>query len=265
MPMIVVAAGETDVGRERTNNEDAYIVAPVGSDDVVNSASSEAIFDLRRVRALLAVSDGMGGAEAGEVASAIVLRSLRLSLSQQGSDRESALHAAVECANREVWTASASPGRKGMGATLTAMFIHGDEAHVAEVGDSRAYLRRGGQLQQITRDQSYVQVLLDAGALTPEEVARSPLKNIILTAMGQSPDVRVEIGRIPLMPGDKVLLCSDGLSNEVSAEQIDQALAVSEPVLVTCHKLIASANQHGGRDNITVIVAEVREAPPDPS
>ena len=156
----------SDVGRVRTNNEDAYIVAPVGPDDVVNSASGEALFDLRSVRALLAVSDGLGGAQAGEVASAIVLRSLRLSLSQQGSDRESALYAAVECANRDVWTASASPGRKGMGATLTAMFIHGDEAHVAEVGDSRAYLRRGGQLQQITRDQSYVQVLLDAGALT---------------------------------------------------------------------------------------------------
>ena len=264
MPMIVVAAGATDVGRARSNNEDAFIVAPVGSDDVVNSTTGEAIFDLRQVRALLAVSDGMGGAEAGEVASAIVLQSLRASLSEQGSDRESALYAAVERANREVWTASATPGRKGMGATLTAVFMHGDDAHVAEVGDSRAYLRRGGKLQQITHDQSYVQVLLDAGALTKDEVERSPLKNIILTAMGQGPDVRVDIGRIPLMPGDKVLLCSDGLSNEVSAEQIDQALAVAEPALATCQKLIALANQHGGRDNITVIVAELREVVPDP-
>jgi serine/threonine protein phosphatase PrpC len=204
----------------------------------------------------------MGGAEAGEVASALVLRSLLLSLREQGSASEAALHAAVERANQDVWTAAATPGRTGMGATLTAMFIHGDEAHVAEVGDSRAYLRRGGVLQQVTHDQSYVQALLDVGALKPDEAARSPLKNIILTAMGQGPDVRVEIGRMPLRPGDKVLLCSDGLSNEVSATEINEALAVAEPAVETCHKLIALANQHGGRDNVTAVVAEVRNVMP---
>jgi serine/threonine protein phosphatase PrpC len=257
--MTVAAAGATDIGRVRQNNEDAFLIAPVGSDDVVKSAGGEAVFDLGTVRILLAVSDGMGGAEAGEVASAIVLQSLRQSLVEQGSDRESALRTAVERANREVLAAAASPGRKGMGATLTAMFFHGDEAHVAEVGDSRAYLSRGGQLQQITHDQSYVQMLLDAGALKPEEADRSPLKHVILTSMGHGPDVRVEIGRLRLRAGDKVLLCSDGLSNEVSPAEIEQALFASRPPLETCRDLIALANRHGGNDNVTVIVAELRD------
>jgi serine/threonine protein phosphatase PrpC len=260
MPMTVVAAGATDTGRVRQNNEDAFIVAPVGSDDIVKSAGGESVFDLAKVRALLAVSDGMGGAEAGEVASAIVLQSLRQSLVEQRSDRESALRTAVERANREVLTAAASPGRKGMGATLTALFLHGDEAHVAEVGDSRAYLFRGGQLQQITHDQSYVQMLLDAGVLKPDEANRSPFRNVILTVMGHRPDVRVEIGRLTLRAGDKVLLCSDGLSNEVPAAEMQQVLAASRPPLETCGNLIALANQHGGNDNVTVIVAELREA-----
>jgi serine/threonine protein phosphatase PrpC len=258
--MTVVAAGATDVGRVRPNNEDAFIVAPVGSDDIVKSAAGEPVFDLGGVRVLLAVSDGMGGAEAGEVASAIVLQSLRQSLVEQRSDRESALRTAVERSNREVLAAAASPGRKGMGATLTAVFLHGDEAHVAEVGDSRAYLSRGGQLQQITHDQSYVQMLLDAGALKPDEANRSPLKHIILTSMGHGPDVRVEIGRLKLRTGDKLLLCSDGLSNEVSAVEMQQALLASRPPLETCRNLIALANQRGGHDNVTVIVAELREA-----
>jgi serine/threonine protein phosphatase PrpC len=159
-----------------------------------------------------------------------------------------------------VLTAAASPGRKGMGATLTAVFLHGDEAHVAEVGDSRAYLSRGGQLQQITHDQSYVQMLLDAGALKPEEANRSPLKHVILTAMGQDPNVRVEIGRLKVRAGDKVLLCSDGLSNEVSAAEMQLALAASRPPQETCRYLIDLANQRGGHDNVTVIVAEMREA-----
>jgi len=259
MAMTVAAAGVTDIGRVRHNNEDAFIVAPVGSDDVVKSASGESVFDLGGVRVLLAVSDGMGGAAAGEVASAIVLQSLRQSLVEQRSDRESALRTAVERANREVLTAAANPARKGMGATLTAMFLHGDDAHVAEVGDSRAYLSRGGQLYQLTHDQSYVQMLLDAGALKPDEAERSPLKNVILSAMGHGPDVRVEIGRLKLRAGDKILLCSDGLSNELSAPEIEQALVASRPPLETCQNLIALANQHGGNDNVTVIVAELRE------
>jgi serine/threonine protein phosphatase PrpC len=258
MPMTVAAAGATDIGRVRPNNEDAFIVAPVGSDDIVKSAGGESVFDLGGVRVLLAVSDGMGGAEAGEVASAIVLQSLRQSLVEQRSDRESALRIAVERANREVLSAATTPGRQGMGATLTAVFLHGDDAHVAEVGDSRAYLSRGGKLQQITHDQSYVQMLLDAGALKPDEANRSPLRNVILTVMGHGPDVRVEIGRLKLRAGDKLLLCSDGLSNEVSAAEMQQALAASPAPLETCRTLIELANQHGGHDNVTAIVAELR-------
>ncbi len=130
---------------------------------------------------------------------------------------------------------------------------------MAEVGDSRAYLYRGGRLQQITHDQSYVQMLLDAGVLKPDEAERSPLKSVILTCMGQGPDVRVDIGRLPLRPGDKILLCSDGLSNELSAAEMDKALAESRPPSETCRALVALANQHGGNDNITAIVAELRD------
>src|SRR6185437_7634114 len=129
-------------------------------------------FDATERAVLLAVSDGMGGADAGEVASALVVESLRRAMTEaEGLDWNEATKQAVERANREVWSAARAPGRKGMGATVTAVCLQGDHAHIAEVGDSRAYLLRNARIRQVTRDQSFVQYLVDAGALKPEDAA----------------------------------------------------------------------------------------------
>lgn len=254
-------AAATDVGRVRKNNEDAHITASLGipapSGD---SLGGELTFDPHAHPVLLAVSDGMGGAAAGEVASALVVEVLRRSLPEDSPDWTTTLRQAVESANREVWSAGHLASRHGMGATLTAVCVHGAEAHLAEVGDSRAYLLRDATLRLLTHDQSYVQMLVDAGAITPAEAEVSPMKNILLSAMGQQEDVRVDLGRIGLTPGDRLLVCCDGLSNEVVADDIRRVLEQATTPGAACAQLIEMANDHGGRDNITVVVAFVEAA-----
>ena len=259
-PIRALVSAATDVGRVRSSNEDAFVVASLGAPIAAPlSAGTDAAFALDAVPLLLAVSDGMGGAAAGEIASALVVASLRRSLPATSDDWDAAIKAAVERANREVWTAGRAPEKRGMGATLTAVCIHGLTAHVAEVGDSRAYRLCRGKLEQITRDQSYVQMLLDAGAISPAQAVDFPMKNIILTAMGVEPSVRVELGQIALVPGDRLLVCCDGLSNEVSADVIAHELAAATTPAAACTRLVQLANDHGGNDNITVVVAFIEE------
>lgn len=255
-----LVAAATDVGRVRSSNEDAFVVASLGAPIAAPlTPGTDAEFPLEPVPLLLAVSDGMGGAAAGEIASALVVASLRRSLPAASDDWNTTIKAAVDRANREVWSAGRAPERRGMGATLTAVCIHGLAAHVAEVGDSRAYRLTAGKLEQITRDQSYVQMLLDAGAISPAEAADSPMKNVILTAMGTEPNVRVELGQIALRPGDRVLVCCDGLSNEVPPEIIARELGTATAPSIACARLIQLANEHGGKDNITVVAAFIEE------
>lgn len=262
--VMVKAYGQTDPGRVRTNNEDAFIVtrlAEAGS--VVTSmpeggeAAKPVSFEAGKDAVLLAVSDGMGGANAGEVASALVIESLRAAMMTAGGEWGEATKQAVERANKEVWNAAREPGKKGMGATLTAVCVHGDQAHIAEVGDSRAYLVRNGRIRQVTRDQSFVQLLIDSGALKPEEAEKYPLKNIVLQAMGQNPDVEVALGRLELRRADRLLLCSDGLSNKVSSKEMLEVVEQSTTLDEIGRALIKMANERGGDDNITVVLAEV--------
>lgn len=253
----LVVAAETDVGRVRENNEDAYVVAAVGDASSDVRSHGEVHFDARLHPVLLAVSDGIGGEAAGETASALALESLRRFLPPDSPDWGASLRGAVEQANQEVWAAGQRLHTRGMGATLTAVWVHGNEAHVAEVGDSRAYLLRDGELRLLTHDQSYVQFLVDAGVLEQEEAEHSPMKNVIVSAMGHGPDVRVDIGRVRLETNDKLLVCSDGLSNELTATRMRDVLVESETPRAACARLIALANEHGGNDNITVIVAQL--------
>jgi serine/threonine protein phosphatase PrpC len=192
------------------------------------------------------------------VASALVVQSLRAAMmSAQGEGWDAATKAAVEKANRAVYEAAKEPGKRGMGATVTAVCVHGDQAHIAEVGDSRAYLVRNGRIRQVTRDQSFVQFLVDSGAIKPEEAESYPMKNVVLQAMGQNPDVQVALGRLALRRGDKLLLCSDGLSGMISAADM-RAIVEREATLDAAAKaLIAAANDKGGEDNITAVLAEV--------
>lgn len=253
MPTSLNVAGRTDVGRTRPHNEDAFVIIDLAEPGRPWTGP----VDIAGHRVVLAVSDGMGGHEAGEVASAIVIDTLVKSLAAHATaPPDQALELAVREANQAVRAAATAQDKQGMGATLTAVLIDGDDAWIAEVGDSRAYLLRNGQLRQLTRDQSFVQMLVDAGAITPEEAKTSPRKNVILQAIGTQPTLTAAIARLLLRRGDRLLVCCDGLSNELADPELAAILAEPEPVAAAEHA-IAAANEHGGHDNITAIIAHV--------
>jgi serine/threonine protein phosphatase PrpC len=250
-------SARTDVGRVRTTNEDGLAVNDLASGAQIDATSGDKAVDVQERGVLLALSDGMGGHQAGEIASALVLESLQAAMQQDGRGPiHLQLEEAVLRANRTVMDAAVADNRRGMGATLTAVFVRGAEAYIAEVGDSRAYLLRNGRLRQITRDQSLVQLMVDHGVMSAEEAKRSASKNVILQAMGLAPDVRVAIARLELRRNDRFLLCSDGVTNEVTDEELKETLTGSVP-RAACETMISLANERGGRDNSTVIVADL--------
>jgi protein phosphatase len=144
-----------------------------------------------------------------------------------------------------------------MGATLTAVYVRGMAAYVSEVGDSRAYLLRAGLITQLTKDQSYVQMLVDSGAVDPDRAQSLPFRNVILQAMGHQPDVIVALGRLELRHRDCLLLCSDGLSNELSDTEIREVFLASPDLASAADNLVGLANERGGRDNATVVLTGV--------
>jgi serine/threonine protein phosphatase PrpC len=256
--------GQTHVGRVRSKNEDAFIVADLTGGALLETDAGMlegrqlGEFEIGSRGVLLAVSDGVGGYKAGEIASALVVQSLSRSLaSGVNGEPDVLLERATQLANREVWEAAHHPGREGMAATLTALYIHGRDAHIAEVGDSRAYLVRAGEIRQVTRDQSCVQLLVEAGAMTPEEARATRQRNLILQAMGLEPSVNVALGRLELRRGDLFVLCSDGLSTKVSALEMRDTLLRNSRLDVACRRLVELSNARGGDDNITVIAASV--------
>ena len=144
-----------------------------------------------------------------------------------------------------------------MGATLTALFVHDKTAYIAEVGDSRAYLLRGGEIARVTRDQSYVQLLVDSGAISAAQAKDSYLSNVVLQAMGLKAVVAQALGKLDLRQRDRLMLCTDGLSNKLSADEIRQVILASSGLDAACTRLIDEVKRRGGEDNITVIVAGV--------
>jgi len=261
----LAAAAMTDRGRVRTSNEDAFLLADLTTGERWAGASATMDRPVGRRGLLVAVSDGMGGAAAGEIASAMSLDALfegvqRISVMPESDDSEARLRHVVEWANEQVHEAARRPGRQGMGATLTAVLVAGGRAYLAQVGDSRAYFARGGKISQITHDQSYVQLLVDMGAMTPEQAERSPAKNVILQVMGQGPELRVDVGSLEVRVGDRLILCSDGLSNMVSADELGALATAGAPAGETCRALVTRANEAGGQDNVTVVVVDVRAA-----
>jgi serine/threonine protein phosphatase PrpC len=265
----VRAFGRTDKGMVRANNEDAFIIADLSTEQY-GVGPTEATCAVGPRGVLLGVSDGMGGAAAGEIASALVVESVRDHLGEDCKVSEilAAIKCAVEQANKDVWEAAQESGKRGMGATLVAVLVHRALAHVASVGDSRAYIIRNGRIRQVTKDQSYVQVLVNAGLISREEAERSQYRNIILQAMGQHPEVTVGLGYLAMRRGDLFLLCSDGLSEKVTAEEMVRVVEEAPGYEVACERFIELANARGGEDNITVVIGEVRGdtlPPPDPS
>jgi protein phosphatase len=266
-PQIKISVfGKTDLGRTRDHNEDSFLVA----DLTTREASLQPTVRehaLGPKGSLLLVADGMGGAASGEVASQMAIDSIyQHLLGTWCADENDApetfavrLREAVEVTNGKIYTAARErPEHKGMGTTATAVGILADHLYLAQVGDSRAYLVRDGQATQLTKDQSLMQRLVDAGELTEEEAEKSERKNIILQALGPDQKVKVDLTHQHVRQGDVIVVCSDGLSGQVRKDEIATVVSAPGKSLVDASaELIDLANARGGPDNITVIVARL--------
>ena len=261
--IVVHVFGRTDVGRTREHNEDAFVVVDLSSNDASLQPSVRQ-HKLGAKGSLFMVADGMGGAAAGEIASQmateIVLREFRehwLPLQEPTTEAFArVLKRAVQNANQQIHGyASSHQEFRGMGTTATIAGLLADTLFLAQVGDSRGYLVRNGVAKQITKDQSLMQKLIEAGELTEEEAAQSERRNIILQALGPEPAIKVDLTHQRLRRGDTLVLCSDGLSGQVAKDDIARVVAEEKDLVQACRRLIDMANNAGGPDNITVIIA----------
>jgi protein phosphatase len=234
-----IVYGKTDKGLVRKENEDAFCIEK----------------DL----GLLAIADGMGGHASGEVASKMAIEILKESLKKEEEPLPGRLRSVVKLANRTIYEAAQSQSQlNGMGTTLTALQLDGNRLSIAHVGDSRAYLIRGGVIEQITDDHTIVSEQVARGTMTREEAARSDMRNILSRALGIGPEVDVDVEELVVSEGDHIVLCSDGLSELVSEDEILLEIESSSRPEIVCDEFVDLANQRGGEDNITVIVAHLR-------
>jgi PPM family protein phosphatase len=229
----------TDPGRKRRRNEDAYVVKPP----------------------LFAVADGMGGPRAGEVASGLAAAAVKAGEAAGGGEEQ--VVTLIQSANRSVYERSSEDASvSGMGTTMTVAVVDGRGVTIGHVGDSRAYLARGGTLEQLTEDHSLVSELVRAGKLSPEEAEHHPQRSVITRALGTDPDVDVDTFTVNPEEGDVFLICSDGLTTMVGDETIAQVLDTNRGNLERAAKeLVRLANKAGGEDNITVVAFELSDAP----
>jgi PPM family protein phosphatase len=229
----------TDTGRQRSANEDSYFVrAPI-----------------------FVVADGMGGAQAGEVASKAAADAFDRDLPSGAP--EAFLRETIEAANREIHElARDDPSRKGMGTTITAAIVNpeGEEVAIGHVGDSRAYRLRAGKLERLTRDHSLVEEMRRKGQLTDAQAEDHPQRSIITRALGPEPEVEVDVQTVPANPGDVFLICSDGLTTMLAEEEIAGLLAGAGSMEEAARALVDEANRAGGRDNITALAFSLEDA-----
>ncbi len=270
--MIIELHAKSDVGRVRRGNEDNFLLLDLSSGNTwTGSDGAEPPEDLRRIELLdkgvvFVVSDGMGGALAGDVASRMAVETVREMLvgssdGATGCEDDAPL---VEClrnatvyANLAIHHRSQEDTRcSGMGATFTGAAVKGDMLDLVQVGDSRAYLIRGSQIKLATKDQSLVQQLVDVGQISEQEAETHMFRNVILQALGAQNELSPVSGRIRLRRGDILLLCSDGLSGKLRAEDMSAIIEeASGDLAAACSALVAEANNRGGEDNITVVLA----------
>ncbi len=261
--------GRTDVGQIREHNEDNFLVADL-------TRKSRSLMETDRVQGvaergtLLGVCDGMGGAAAGEVASQLAVDIIYEKLTQGDPPRNHddlarrLVNAVEEAGGRIFGEARADRTRRGMGTTATIAALLDSRLFVAQVGDSRAYVLRGDKFVQVSRDQSLVNQLIEAGQLTEEEAETFEHNNIILQALGTAETVQVDLTYVDLRHGDTLLVCSDGLSGMVRADEMREVLLGHREPFDACKELVDRANRAGGHDNITVIVAVFEGALPPP-
>lgn len=233
--MNVSVGAKSDVGRVRKANEDAMLVdAP-----------------------LFVVADGMGGHLAGDVASATAIETIKRSAKDQPPKEPSHLESYVRAANRAIWDKALEDSQlQGMGTTCTLLFLDGDTAHLAHVGDSRAYLLRDGDVTQLTEDHTLVERMVREGKLQRDQASRHPQRSIITRALGVEADVEVDLLAFDVAQGDRLLLCSDGLSSMIEDGAIREILADAADAEDAANRLIDAALDAGGEDNVTVVVLD---------
>ena len=265
-------AGMSDVGNVRPDNQDQYLVADLNRSITIHS-SSLPVEDETQLYSpiagqLLVVADGIGGAPGGVVASQIgvgtvtryVLNAMPwfLSLNHDHDDdqEEDLLAAMLEVESAVEESAVDNPEYEGMGTTLTMAYVVWPRLYVVNIGDSRAYLLRNGDLQQITHDQTVAQELADQGTISAEQAARSPLAHVLVSSIGQGlSNFHPDVYKLELQDGDRLLVCSDGLTNMVDDARIGALLGRADNPEVACQALIDEANANGGHDNITAAIA----------
>jgi protein phosphatase len=239
---LVQVAGLTDPGRVRRRNEDAFVCAPP----------------------LFAVADGMGGAQAGEVASRLAAAAFHDFHEADALDPDTRLRSIIQEANRRIYArASSDPHASGMGTTITAALVASARVAVGHVGDSRAYLLRDGSLEQLTQDHSLVADLVRSGRLTPEEAEVHPQRSVITRALGTDAGVVVDSFSVEARPGDVYLLCSDGLTTMLDETAVQRILVDTPDLEQAARALVDAANRGGGEDNVTVVLFALDEAGED--
>jgi serine/threonine protein phosphatase PrpC len=235
-------AGFTDPGRKRRRNEDSFVIDPP----------------------LFAVADGMGGAQAGEVASRLAAAAFREFHDVDDLDPEERLAAIIQEANRRIYERAAGDAQvSGMGTTITAALVGGDALVIGHVGDSRAYRLRSGRFEQLTDDHSLVADLVRSGRLTPEEADAHPQRSVITRALGTDREVDVDTFVVPVEAGDLFLLCSDGLTTMIEDDEIRDVLSATRDLEQAGKGLVKAANKAGGEDNITVVLFRLAEGTSD--
>lgn len=274
-PVQIRVFGRTDTGRKRSENQDSMLITDLSgaadgggytldANPAPNTAAGELTLGPKGL--LLLVADGMGGAAAGGLASGMAVSAIEdemMKAPSVSSEEESsafALHLrrALEAANASIHGAAMKdPSLRGMGTTATLAGVLADTAYFAQVGDSRAYIIRHGRAVQVTRDQSVVQALVDAGTMTEEEAERSEQSNRILQALGVAPTIQAVLTYHTLRNDDVILLCSDGLTRVLRKEEIGEMSTRITDVAALCQELIDLGNSRGGPDNITVVAARV--------
>ncbi|HEU4457144.1 MAG TPA: protein phosphatase 2C domain-containing protein [Longimicrobium sp.] len=267
----VTVCGLSDAGRRRSENQDSFLIADLGAPaaegpwrvSTDGGAPVSARFGVGPRGVLAVVADGMGGAAAGAVASRLAVAEIYGAMASWGAEAEPTterfarrLRQAVDGANASIHAhAGRDPQCDGMGTTVTAAGILDGCLFLAQVGDSRAYLVRGGRIRQLTRDQSLVQSLMDAGTLTEDEAERSGYASVLLQALGPRARVEVDLTRQQVRRGDLLILCSDGLFRTMSAAAIADAAERAADLAELCRELVEAANARGGPDNVTVVAA----------
>lgn len=227
---------KTDVGRRREVNEDSFLVH----------------------EPLFVVADGMGGHVAGDIASSTAVDTIKEESSSASAEDMNTLARLVLGANSRIWEkAQSDPTLRGMGTTCTLLMLDSSSAHIAHVGDSRAYLLREGKLTQVTEDHTLVGRMVKEGRLSADEAERHPQRSIVTRALGVDSEVEVDLMTVDLQEGDRILICSDGLSSMIDSDAIASVLTKESDPQVAAERLIDAANEAGGEDNITVVIVDI--------